>query len=287
MKIVSALLLIASSLYCGELPQGWLLDIKLNSTSGNGVSTVVLSNSGGKFRATVGSTSAEIWCIDDQLHFANGENVIGNVLPFSYIDPANPLNNAPAGYPAAYIQDVRYETLTSAAGASGNWANSIAGQPVAGANPAVLAAHGDTALFRYKAAAWLITQYDTAYLGTNAANVHNLRVQESMWELMDFDPNAAHVTLEGTTDWHLEAIKYVSNNWADSQWDQWAVVSSWIPNATDGPGPLNGPNNPQRQTFLTRVTPTPEPSSWVLMVTVGALVGYRLKKRVVGPGSPA
>jgi hypothetical protein len=280
MKIASALLFIAPVLYCGELPQGWLLDIKLNSTSGNGVNTVVFSNGGGKFRATIGTTSAEIWCTDDQLHFANNQSVVGNVLPFSYIDPANPLNGAPVGYPGAYLQDVRYETLTSAAGATGNWASSIAGMAIPGSNAAVLGAEGDTALFRYKAAAWLITQYDTAYLGTNAENTHNLRIQDSMWELMDIDPNAVHATVEGATDWYVQAIKYVSNNWADPQWNEWAVVSSWLPNTSGGPGPLNGPNDPQRQTFLTRISPTPEPSSWILFMTVAGVLGYRMKKRI-------
>jgi hypothetical protein len=278
MKSVSALFLFAGILCSGELPQGWLLDIKLNTTNGNGVTPVMLSNNGGKFRATVGTTSGEIWCVDDQLQFSNGQQVKGNILRFSYVDPASPLNGTPAGYPAAYGQDIRYETLTSAGGGAGDWANSIANLAIPGANSGVLTAMGDTALFRYKAAAWLISQYDTAYLATNANVTHNLRVQESIWELMDYDPNAIHVTVEGTTDWYIDAIKFVSNNWNDAQWNGWAVVSSWLPNTAGGPGPLNGPNNPQRQTFLTRVSPVPEPSSWLLLGTVGAALAFHRKK---------
>lgn len=257
----------------------------LSDTSGGGVTVTSLSNGGGRFRATIGDISAAIWCVDDQLPFTPGESVLGNVLSFSDINAATPLAGAPPSYRAlGASEDVRYETVTTTGGVSG-WQQNIAAMAsqigASGGSAPVVAALGNTALFRYKAVAWLITQFDDPGLVTNSNNTHNLVIYEAIWEMLDVGLDNYHYPVEGSTNWFTTAIRYVSNNWNSSMWNEWRIVSAWIPSRSGGPGVADGGANIQRQTFLTQVSPTPEPGSLALFgLGIGGLIalGYRRSK---------
>lgn len=271
-------------------PTGWDLYLRMgpNSNSGTNSDYVTVGGaSGGRFEGTLGTSSTSsanrninLWCIDAQLYFNPNTSYRANSLGFNEINGEGQLRTGTQQAPSvpwgSGQRDVRYEDVPG-------YVNNGAYVPATGANDNFLVPLGialksdvsDGATFRYRMAAFLLDQYESnaSSLGNQVKlavqnigqgkydprnSTRNQSILRAIWTAMDTEgdsPNQPNLSGDAAF-WFNEAAKYVNDNYAESNWTKWRIVSGWS-------GTTYVRNSGETvQTFLTE---TPEPSFYGLL----------------------
>lgn len=234
---------------------------------------------GGVYSNRSGSLfSTTFWCVDSQLYFNPTQAGDANIIRLDQVGVG------------AFNNKTRYEDINNTS--DPQWSNTSGGSNVALQNNF---AYFNTALQRYRAAAWLITQYNFATAGNAQSGISdsgagnaakNDTIQRAIWSLI-------HNT-SGTKDSDgfvyaaaSNSIRSAVNGWLDLaranylnvDLTKWAVVSWQV----DAQGNVLGTNgnegNPttDRQTFLVQVVP--EPGFYGVMAAGFAGLVLALKRR--------
>jgi hypothetical protein len=260
---------VGHELYLQMGPSGPAHDVINVSGIGGGGRFTGYINTGG-FSGSLGQVN--LWCVDAQLQFNWNGQYRTNVLGFHEINNEGTTHSGPLGSTpwAAGHRDVRYEDIANFSGPGDRFRNQLVST-----NPLVNA--GYEAAFRYRMAAWLITQYRSksslAGMYDPIDNNVNRAIQRAIWVTMDTTGDTDDVNNDlASIDWFRAAADYVDANFHSSEWSRWAVVSAWEP-AT-----AYITNSGLRvQTFLTEV---PEPGFYgLLALGLSALVLMRSRRR--------
>lgn len=273
--VLGALLLLSLVAQAGPTvsPVGENLYFKVGTNSSlDDIIWVDSLGGGGRFNGYAGTTSnpstlINLWCVDSQLTFNRGTVYQANILTFDSIGGS---------------YNIRYEDLGY--GSTGSDYFRIALPD----SVSVLDTAPEQAAFRYRMAAWLITQYQdgSAYDNTDYYSpddtARNDAIQTAIWAAMDTQGNNPSLTLSnGATQvtessyWFNQAANFVANNYNDPFFNRWAVVSAWVigtslsnTDETTGLGVV--------QTFLTEV---PEPGFYGLLALGLSGLWLAIKRR--------
>jgi hypothetical protein len=224
---------------------------------------------GGRFNGYAGTTSnpstlINLWCVDSQLTFNRGTVYQANILTFDSIGGT---------------YNIRYEDLGYGSATGTDYFRIALPASVSVANTAP-----QQAAFRYRMAAWLITQYQAGptYEASDyyspADTARNDAIQTAIWAAMDTQGNNPNLTLSGDAlTWFNDAATFVGNNYNDPLFSRWAVVSAWV----IGTSLSNTDGNPNSglgvvQTFLTEV---PEPGFYGLLALGLSGLWLAIKRR--------
>ena len=236
-----SLVALVSSLFAGApLPRsndylGLAEQVKVISQNGASI------NGGGAFNGLVrnSTTGADFattfWCVDDQLYFS---------LPTSTYTKANII------LLDDIVDDtskVRYGSVTNSG--TYTWTNKT------GSFAAL-----NTSTDRYRAAAYLISQFDrtpTANLQDGLVNnTKNQAIQNTIWALTN--NNTPGWDLAGNTAWDATWLQAALDNYLNVDLNNWAVLS-WEVDASGNLLAGAGNESPytDRQTFLVQIVPEP------------------------------
>lgn len=194
---------------------------------------------GGGFSGNVSGYPTIFWCVDSQLEVAWGTNTYNaNVTPLTALNQG------------AWDGSVRYEDVVGTN--SGGWYYDLGN----GFN---------TADYRYRMAAWLVSQYLQFPAGpTPDNNATNRAIQAAIWKVMlnqsltyDSDVLALNVSNgapAGYSTWIDAAKAYVSANYNNPFFQNWAIVSGAV-KQVNGSWVFDSTN--KKQTFLIQTTPEP------------------------------
>ncbi len=120
----------------------------------------------------------------------------------------------------------------------------------------------DSALNRFRMAAYLVSQYSSFPGGPTSGGSTDDAIQRAIWKIMynNTGTNSLNFTFSDVSSgagsgntWIDLARSFVLNANNSSFFNNWAVVS-WT---VDSTGNLNAPNTPNYQTFLVQIVPEP------------------------------
>ena len=185
---------------------------------------------GGSFYAIVDGFDTQVFCVDNQNHVYVPDEYLADVVALSDWDSTDQSH-------------VRKGNNTT-------WPALDAGY------------NGATALQRYQAAAWLVSQYSAFPSGTGTANGNDQALQTAIWYLL-YQGTGGAPALNSTSKGYAEsALDAVFAN-PTFGFYQWAIISG----EANGGGRLL---NSTKQTFLVQLdpsgdTPTPEPATYAFL----------------------
>lgn len=214
---------------------------------------------GGGFGGTLDGYQTTFWCVDSQLTISLGSNYSANVTPLTS------LNQGP------WNGTARYEDVTGS-----HWQTTFG---------VVSGVDMDTAEARYRMAAWLVSQYSNFPAGPSANNSTNKAIQSAIWQVMlndtlpqDPDVNTLPISSgapAGYTNWIDAAKAYVSQQYNDPFFNDWAIVSGAVKQSN---GDWVFDSNKMKQTFLVQMAPEPGFYGVVGLGIAGLLFAVRRRR---------
>lgn len=219
----------------------WPNTVTVPTTSGGSVNLI-----GGGFKGTfsggtgnLAAAATTVWCIDSQLYVNNPTTAQANVTSLS-----SPINND---------LSVRYSSLT------GNSAGTYDSTQSTKFVYDIGLGASDSALIRYRMAAFLVSQY-SGFPSGPTPNAADDALQLAIWKVIynNSAPNRSYNftgVSTGAGSWIDQARQFALNSANDSWFNTWAIVS-WGVNPTSGA--LSGAMNSNAyQTFLVQIVPEP------------------------------
>jgi hypothetical protein len=260
--IASALLAIFSAFaFAAPIPVsslGWGQDVTVVTNPLTYPVTVSGVGVGGGFSGTVAGHQTIFWCVDSQLFVSWGtNNYKANVTPLTGINQG------------AWNGSVRYEDVTGT-----TWHTTFG--PINSIN-------FDTAEARYRMAAWLVSQYLNFPAGpTPDNNATNRAIQGAIWRTMlnttlSYDSDVPTLDISsgvpsGYSTWIDAAKAYVSQNYNDPFFNNWAIVSGGV-KWQNGSWVFDSGN--AKQTFLVQTTPEPGFYGLLALGLAGLLLAFQ------------